>query len=125
MVFEQTVDVLKQVVKAYRKALPEGARFIFTAGAQLSQPALNLTQEQVEERLDSVVAMLSTFPSDARVKLNLEIAIQAPQQEQFAVALQQGLKAIEEAITKESQKKMLAEAAERVEEAKKAESEQG
>jgi hypothetical protein len=125
MVFEQTVDVLKQVVKAYRKALPENSRFIFTAGAQLSQPAINLTNEQVEERLDSVAAMLSTFPGDARVKLNLEIAIQAPQQEQFAVALQQGLKAIEEAITKESQKKMLAEAAERVEEAKKAESEQG
>jgi hypothetical protein len=124
MVFEQTVDVLKQVVKAYRKALPENSRFIFTAGAQLSQPAINLTNEQVEERLDSVAAMLSTFPGDARVKLNLEIAIQAPQQEQFAVALQQGLKAIEEAITKESQKKMLAEAAERVEEAKKAESEQ-
>jgi hypothetical protein len=124
MVFEQTVDVLKQVVKAYRKALPENSRFIFTAGAQLSQPAINLTNEQVEERLDSVAAMLSTFPGDARVKLNLEIAIQAPQQEQFAIALQQGLKAIEEAITKESQKKMLAEAAERVEEAKKAESEQ-
>jgi hypothetical protein len=125
MVFEQTVDVLKQVVKAYRKALPENSRFIFTAGAQLSQPAINLTNEQVEERLDSVAAMLSTFPGDVRVKLNLEIAVQAPQQESFATALQQGLKVIEESIVKESKQKMLAEAAERVEESKKAESEQG